>query len=90
MMKYRSIDRHLTKRVSIHGGLWSNMNIPQISIGYDQGCEFIGLSYGNEGCDAVIGISVDLAGTWLGKVVCETGWWIYRHRHAKEIGRSSA
>src|SRR4051812_42247440 len=40
-----------------------------------------GADYDNDGCDAVIGVSLDLAGTRAGRVLGEVGWRIYRWRH---------
>jgi len=84
-VSYLSIDRHLTRRLSIHGGLWTNMNLPRISVCYDEGCEFIDFSYGNDGCDAVFGVCLDLSGTRAGRVVGSVGWWWYRKRHPATV-----
>lgn len=80
-MRYLSVDRSLTQRISIHGGLWTNMNLPRIIVGYEEGCEYVDLSYGTEGCDSVLGVCLDLSGTQAGKVLSAVAWRLYRLRH---------
>jgi hypothetical protein len=67
-VRYLNIERRIGKRLLIHGGLWTNMNLPQLHF-TAEGPDYvsIGATYGNDGCDPVLGFDLDLSGTRLGR-----------------------
>ena len=76
MRRYRSLERRWG-RVSLYAHSHA-VNLPRISVGSDQDAEWISLSYGTWASDPVVEVSLDLAGTRVGKVMGETVWWVER------------
>lgn len=57
-----------------------SLNLPRVHVGYEEGGEYLAFDYGTDGSDPVLHLSLDLAGTRVGKAIGDVAWWWIRRR----------